>query len=92
MPVTDISVALCTYNGGRFLREQLESLASQSVLPAELQVGDDGSTDNTLEIVEEFARTAPFPVGIARNERQLGYGENFIQTARRCFLRVDCVL
>jgi len=84
MPVTDISVALCTYNGGRFLREQLESLASQSVLPAELQVGDDGSTDNTLEIVEEFARTAPFPVGIARNERQLGYGENFIQTARRC--------
>lgn len=79
-----ISVALCTYNGGRFLREQLESLRSQTLLPSEIQVGDDGSTDDTLAIIEEFRRSAPFPVHVTINEQRLGYGENFIQTARRC--------
>lgn len=79
-----ISVALCTYNGGRFLREQLESLRSQTLLPSEVQVGDDGSTDDTLFIIEEFRRSAPFPVHLTVNEQRLGYGENFIRTARRC--------
>ena len=60
------------------------SLASQSHLPAELQVGDDGSTDDTLAILEEFQERAPFPVHINVNSRRLGYGENFIQTALRC--------
>lgn len=79
-----ISVALCTYNGERFLREQLETLRSQTLLPSEVQVGDDGSTDNTLAIIEEFRRMAPFPVHLKINEKHLGYGENFIHTARRC--------
>jgi len=79
-----ISVALCTYNGGRFLREQLESLRSQTLLPSEVQVGDDGSTDDTLMIIEEFRASAPFPVHVTVNKQRLGYGENFIQTARRC--------
>jgi glycosyltransferase involved in cell wall biosynthesis len=79
-----ISVAMTTFNGERFLGEQLDSLARQELLPDELQIGDDGSTDRTLEILQEFARTAPFPVHVHRNERNLGYGENFIQTALRC--------
>ena len=78
------SVALATYNGARFLCEQLESLADQSHLPAELVVGDDGSTDETLEILEEFRKRAPFPVRIHRNETNLGYARNFLTTAQRC--------
>jgi glycosyltransferase involved in cell wall biosynthesis len=79
-----ISIALATYNGEDFLAEQLDSLARQELLPSELQVGDDGSTDGTEQIVCEFATRAPFPVVFHKNETRLGFGENFIQTALRC--------
>lgn len=79
-----ISVALATYNGERFLQEQLNSLAAQTLLPCELVVGDDGSTDGTLDILERFAKTAPFPVRIQCNPTNIGYGQNFLQTATRC--------
>jgi glycosyltransferase involved in cell wall biosynthesis len=46
-----ISIALATFNGARFLKEQLASLAAQTFLPAELIVTDDGSTDETLAIL-----------------------------------------
>lgn len=83
-PGLKISVAMATYNGARFLPQQLESLASQTRLPFELQVGDDGSTDGTLDLLDEFAARAPFPVRVHRNSTQLGFGENFLQTAQRC--------
>jgi glycosyltransferase involved in cell wall biosynthesis len=43
-----ISIALATYNGDAFLQEQLDSLASQVLLPMELVVSDDGSNDQTI--------------------------------------------
>ena len=79
-----ISVALATYNGERFIREQLESLSAQTRLPDELVVNDDCSTDRTIAIIEQFARTAPFPVRISQNERNLGFSDNFLRTASMC--------
>lgn len=79
-----ISVALATYNGESFLREQLDSIATQTRLPDELVVSDDGSSDRTLEIAHEFSRTAPFPMSIQRNPERLGYGDNFLQAAGKC--------
>ena len=78
------SIALCTYNGERFLSEQLQSFAAQTVLPAELVVCDDGSQDKTLEILEDFRRTAPFPVRIFRNETNLGFVKNFEKAVLLC--------
>ena len=43
-----ISIALCTYNGSKYLIEQLESLKNQTVKAEEIIVCDDGSTDNTI--------------------------------------------
>ena len=77
-----ISIAMGTYNGERFIREQLESLAQQTLLPYELVVRDDSSNDRTLSIVEEFASHARFPVTIHRNDVRLGYPDNFMQAAR----------
>ena len=57
-----ISIALGAYNGARFLPEQLESFSAQTVLPDELIVSDDCSTDATAEVIREYARAAPFPV------------------------------
>lgn len=78
------SVALATYNGERFIRDQLASLSAQTRLPDELVVSDDCSTDRTLAIIEEFARTAPFPVRISQNETNLGFSDNFLRAASMC--------
>ncbi len=83
-PPADISIALATYQGERYLARQLDSLAAQSLQPAELVVGDDGSTDDTIAIVRAFAARAPFPVRIQFNARRLGYRRNFIEIAGRC--------
>jgi glycosyltransferase involved in cell wall biosynthesis len=79
-----VSVAMATYNGERFLQEQLDSLAAQTLLPSELVVGDDGSEDRTLDILAEFAKTAPFAVRVRRNAQRLGTGDNFLETALGC--------
>ena len=79
-----ISVAMCTYNGTRFIAEQLDSIASQTRLPDELVVCDDRSTDATVECVREFARTAPFPVRIFENEKNLGSTKNFERAIDSC--------
>lgn len=73
-----------TYNGERFLKEQLESITAQTLPPAELVVCDDGSIDDTFAILESFAHRAPFPVRIHRNERNLGYRANFVKCASLC--------
>jgi glycosyltransferase involved in cell wall biosynthesis len=79
-----ISVALTTYNGALHLEEQLQSLASQTLLPHELVIADDGSTDDTLSILRQFAACASFSVKIHLNAQRLGYTDNFIQVASLC--------
>lgn len=79
-----ISVAMCTYNGEQFLNAQLESIVSQSQLPYELVVCDDGSTDTTIEILRRFAATAPFSVRIICNPINLGSTKNFEQAIELC--------
>lgn len=79
-----ISVAMATYNGARFIREQLESIRSQARMPDELIVCDDRSTDGTVDLVREFAATCPFPVRIFENESNLGFADNFLRCASLC--------
>ncbi|MFT4180148.1 MAG: glycosyltransferase family 2 protein [Thermomonas sp.] len=81
-----ISIAMCTYNGARFLGEQLDSLLAQARLPDEVVVGDDGSTDATLEMLQAFAVHAGergVRVDIVRNAENLGFAANFDATLRR---------
>ena len=80
----NISVALCTYNGEKFLAEQLKSIARQSRAPNELVVCDDGSSDLTLEILENFAEASRFPVRIFCNEKNLGSTKNFEKAISLC--------
>lgn len=72
-----VSIVLATYNGRAFLAEQLGSFVSQTRRPDELVVVDDQSSDGTPDLVSQFARTAPFPVRLFVNERNLGHGQNF---------------
>ena len=50
-----VNVLLATYNGSRFLREQLQSIESQTFPIARITVRDDGSTDDTPALMEEWA-------------------------------------
>jgi glycosyltransferase involved in cell wall biosynthesis len=84
MSAVAISITLGTYNGARFLPEQLESLSCQQRLPDELVVGDDCSTDATATLIEAYARQAPFPVRLHVNPQNLGFGGNFAATLLRC--------
>lgn len=79
-----ISIALCTYNGEKFLSEQLESFTNQSRLPDELVVCDDCSSDKTPAIIENFRKTAPFPVRFHQNTSNLRSTKNFEKAIGLC--------
>jgi glycosyltransferase involved in cell wall biosynthesis len=79
-----VSIAMATYNGARFIREQLDSFAAQTLLPDELVVCDDGSTDATVDIVETFASKAPFSVKVYRNPEHLDFTRNFEKAFSLC--------
>jgi glycosyltransferase involved in cell wall biosynthesis len=83
-----ISVALCTYNGDKFLSELLSSLEKQTILPGELVVCDDGSTDKTISILTEFSLKSLFPVRIRLNKERLGYRSNFRLAASLCLFDI----
>ena len=82
--MTTVSIALCTYNGERFLDAQLTSLAEQSHRPDEVVICDDDSSDGTLGIIQAFADTAPFKVRVFRNSQNLGYVKNFEKAVSLC--------
>ena len=82
--MTLVSVAMCTYNGEKYLQEQLDSIASQGLPPHELVICDDASTDSTAEIVNAFAATAEFPVRFIQNDRNLGSTKNFEKAIGLC--------
>ncbi|RXK46813.1 glycosyltransferase [Aquirufa rosea] len=79
-----ISVALCTYNGEKYLPLQLESIASQTQAIHELVVFDDGSGDKSLAILEEFKGKVPFSVRIHQNEKNVGSSKNFEMCVQVC--------
>jgi hypothetical protein len=74
-----ISVIMCTYNGSRFLREQLKSISMQTRAPDELIICDDCSSDETIEILNNYAMDVEFPVIVRRNANRLGASKNFEQ-------------
>ncbi|OLZ10347.1 glycosyltransferase [Sulfobacillus thermosulfidooxidans] len=78
-----VSVALATYNGEKYLLAQLDSLARQTYRPHEVVIADDGSGDQTREIILEFSRSAPFPVKLIVGQH-VGYIDNFFRAAAAC--------
>ncbi|BDI30357.1 alpha-L-Rha alpha-1,3-L-rhamnosyltransferase [Capsulimonas corticalis] len=79
-----ISIALCTYNGARYLWEQLASIAAQTRLPDEIVICDDRSQDDTVQIAQRFANTVNFPVRLFVNEQNLGSFQNFGKAIGLC--------
>lgn len=67
---------MCTYNGEKYLREQMDSILAQTYPIAEIIVQDDRSTDHTVDLLNEYARRVP-QMRVYVNERNLGFNRNF---------------
>jgi len=83
--VKTVSIALCTYNGERYIEEQLRSIFAQQTPVDEIVVSDDGSSDRTLQIVQRVAEQATGrnpEVRIHRGRR--GITKNFEYAVEQC--------
>jgi glycosyltransferase involved in cell wall biosynthesis len=73
-----ISICMATYNGEPFLKQQLDSILAQSNQDWQLLVRDDGSDDDTVPIVEDYASRLPDKIRLIKdNGVRLGASLNF---------------
>ena len=79
------SIVMATYNGEKFIKQQLDSITTQSVLPDELVVVDDGSKDSTRQLLLDFAEKFGniFSINLVFRDNNLGYINNFIDGISR---------
>ncbi|KGH55587.1 hypothetical protein X466_05890 [Oenococcus oeni S25] len=74
-----ISVVVAAYNGEEFIKDQLQSIVNQSVRPDEIVITDDGSSDQTLDILHDFSKkiSDDIKVRIISNHSEHGFVKNF---------------
>jgi glycosyltransferase involved in cell wall biosynthesis len=78
-----VSIALCTYNGAAYLAQQLDTLVAQTYPNIEIVVVDDNSTDDTYNILSDYAAKYP-QFNIQQNPKNLGFVKNFERAATLC--------
>lgn len=71
-----ISIAMATYNGAKYIREQMDSLLSQTIQDFEIVICDDCSTDGTPSILKKYAALDP-RIHVYNNDKNLGFKLNF---------------
>ncbi len=72
------SIVMCTYNGAKYIEKQMRSFLQQTVLPDEIVVCDDCSTDNTKDVIRGMQHSTSVPIRIICNKEHLGITANFI--------------
>lgn len=78
-----VSIALCTYNGEKYINEQLKSLINQDYPNLEIIVVDDCSTDNTVNIIKEYQKEHS-TINLYVNDHNLGFNSNFKKALGYC--------
>lgn len=79
-----ISIAMCTFNGEKYIKEQIESIINQSLIPDEIVICDDCSKDNTVNIIKETLDNWFGKIYLVVNEKNLGYRKNFEKAISLC--------
>ena len=72
-----VNVIMSTYNGAKYIKEQIDSILIQKDVQIHLSVRDDGSKDETIEIVEDYINKYPDKISLIRGENE-GYKKSFI--------------
>ena len=94
-----ISVVLTTFNGEKYILDQLDSIINQSIKPNEILIGDDNSTDSTLDLIFDYLKNKSIDfyindekisftnknliVRIFKNDNNIGYNQNFINLIKK---------
>jgi glycosyltransferase involved in cell wall biosynthesis len=78
-----VSIALCTYNGEKFLKKQVDSILLQDYLHLEIVVIDDCSTDDTYRILIDY-QLKDSRIILSQNKQNLGYTRNFEKAIMHC--------
>lgn len=79
-----ISVAICTYNGEKYIEEQLNSIINQTISPNQIIICDDYSTDNTIRIAKKILEQSKIDYKIHINEKNKGIVWNFKNAINLC--------
>ena len=79
----EISVALTTFNGQKYIRDQIISIEEQSLVPYEIIICDDNSSDDTVDIILQLQKIYN-NIKLYRNKVQLGLIKNFEQAISLC--------
>lgn len=78
-----ISIAMTTYNGESYIKEQIESILSQSYSNYEIIICDDCSSDNTIQILKKYEKNDS-RIKLYQNKKNLGFVKNFEQAINLC--------
>lgn len=78
-----VSIAMCTYNGAKYIREQIESLLSQTYQNLEIIIVDDVSVDDTVAILRGY-EAVDKRIKVYVNEKNLGFTQNFSKAISLC--------
>lgn len=79
--MAEVSILMCTYNGEKYLKEQLDSFKNQTLSDWELLVSDDGSNDKTLEIIDQFRKESLNDVHVINGPGK-GFAPNFLNATK----------
>jgi len=82
------SVAMATYNGEKYIKKQIDSILSQTVLPEEVVIIDDFSTDNTFRILREYEFPDNINVMLKKHIENMGYRKTFFEAINLCSQKV----
>jgi len=83
-----VAVLMCTYQGERFLEEQLDSIFRQQGVVIQLWISDDGSTDATLNILQEYKKNSDIELTVISGPQQ-GFAKNFLSLTCRSEIKAD---
>ncbi len=78
-------VALCTYNGAKYIKEQLISIINQTIKPNKIIIIDDCSEDNTLDLLYSLQKSLnELNIKIIKNDKNLGVKKSFAKAIIEC--------
>ena len=78
-----ISIAMATYNGAKYIREQIDSIQNQTIQEFELVVCDDNSIDDTYLILKDY-EVRDNRIKVFKNETNVGFKKNFERVIELC--------
>lgn len=84
-----VLIIMGTYNGEKYIAQQLDSIIDQTYHNWRLVISDDGSSDGTLEIVRQYQKKFPIGRVIIKNGPRKGFCANFLSVCLDCELQAD---